>query len=265
LTTTPTIPFETLGQEVLAGITTVHGGVSTGPFATLNTSFSVGDDPDAVKENRRVVAHALGIDQGSLVIPRLVHGTNVVVATASDAGSGAYDLESGVPATDALVTDVPGLSLAVLVADCAPVVLYDPRHRAIGIAHAGWRGAMLGVVSATAARMGTEYGSVPAELRVAVGPCIGWASLEMGSSEAISCQEAFPSRSDIVAEYDGRPHVNLRAMILAQLENHGVAPGQIEHIDTDTMEPGDYFSHRRARQAGFETSGRFMALVHVPR
>lgn len=258
-----TVRFLGFEDSAVAAVTTTHGGHSEGRYATLNTSYRVGDDPSRVTANLDLAGRALDIKRSALVIPQLAHGRDVAIVTSADAGRGAYDAESNIPSTDALVTDVPGLPLAVLVADCAPVLLHDPRRGVVGVAHAGWRGAALRVVAATIEVMARQYGTNPADLCVGVGPCIGWMSFEMGHVEAAVCQEAFPSRSDIVADRDGRPVVNLRAMILAQLVEAGVPPERVHNLEDDTLVSASFFSHRRARTEGFETSGRFMGVVQL--
>lgn len=134
-------------DSVVAAVTTTEGGYSDGPYATLNTSYHVGDRADRVTANRDLACERLGIERAALVVACLAHGHDVAVISPADAGRGAYDFESGIPSTDALVTNVSGVPIAVLVADCAPVVLHDPRRHVVGIAHAGWRGAALRVAA----------------------------------------------------------------------------------------------------------------------
>ncbi len=127
-----TVRFLGFEDSAVAAVTTTHGGHSEGPYATLNMSYRVGDDPSRVTANLDLAGRALDIKRSALVIPQLAHGCDVAIVTSADAGRGAYDAESNIPSTDALVTDVSGLPLAVLVADCAPVLLHDPRRGVAG-------------------------------------------------------------------------------------------------------------------------------------
>jgi polyphenol oxidase len=138
--------FDGLGADVL--VTTRQGGVSAGDYAALNLSLSVGDDPAAVLENRRRVAAALGAGPGDFVYARQVHGGRAQVVTAADRGRGAQRLEDAVADADALVTTQPGTALAILVADCVPIVLLDPVAGVLACVHAGWRGTVARVGAA---------------------------------------------------------------------------------------------------------------------
>lgn len=167
--------FEGLAPDkgITHAIFTRHGGISAVPYASLNVSSSIGDDAGAVSVNRDRVMAALGRPRTSLVMAGLVHGTVVARVDAATVGE---PLDGGgryVAAVDALVTDDPGVTLALTAADCAQVFLVDARRRAVGLAHAGWRGTAAGVLTATVEAMQTHFGSDPAELRAAVGPCLG--------------------------------------------------------------------------------------------
>ena len=157
------------GAEVM--VTTRHGGVSTGPYATLNLSFSVGDDPAAVLENRHRVAAALGADLADFVFARQVHGGQAQVVSAAQRGRGTLGVEDAIGQVDALVTRDPGTVLAILVGDCVPIVLYDPVAHVLAAVHAGWRGTVAGVSQAALAAMAT-LGSRPADVLAGIGPAI---------------------------------------------------------------------------------------------
>ena len=133
-------------------VTTRQGGVSPGEYATMNLSFSVGDRPERVVENRRRAAAALGAGLGDLVFATQVHGAVAQVVTSADRGRGAAAPGDTVGAADALVTGDPGVVLAVLVADCVPIVLYDPRAHVLACVHAGWRGTVAGAPAAARGR-----------------------------------------------------------------------------------------------------------------
>ena len=134
--------FDAFGVDVL--VTTRRGGISAGPYASLNLSFNVGDEPAAVLENRRRAAVALGARLDDVVVAEQVHGAVAAVVGAADRGRGARPDAAAVPGADALATADPGTTLAVLAADCVPVVLYDPVAHVLACAHAGWRGTVAG-------------------------------------------------------------------------------------------------------------------------
>ena len=132
-----------------AAVTARSGGVSSGPYATLNLSLSVGDDPGCVLENRRRLAAAFGARLDDFVFARQVHGAGVRVVGEADRGSGAFSPATAPsPAADALVTASPGVVLAILTADCVPIVLHDPVAGVLACVHAGWRGTVAGVSAA---------------------------------------------------------------------------------------------------------------------
>lgn len=255
--------FAGFHDSVVAAVTTTEGGYSEGPYATLNMGYQVGDELDRVTANRDLASEWLEIERANMVVACLAHGPEVAVIGPADIGRGAYDFESGIPATDALVTNVPGVPLAVLVADCAPVVLHDPRHHVVAIAHAGWRGAVLRVVAETVRVMASEFGTAPGDVRAGVGPCIALESLEIGPEVATDCQRAFPGLEVLSTDFGTRPHLNLRAMILAQLREAGVSCEFTETMPDDTLVSESFYSHRRARREGYETGGRFMGVIQL--
>lgn len=252
-----------LGDHVVAGVSGRAGGVSDRAFASLNLSFKVGDDPDRVRANRRRLAEALGHDPERLVMAGLVHGAVVTVVGEAEVGRGALDEADVLPSTDALVTDQPGAALAVTVADCAPVLLADPSRPAVGVAHAGWRGAVARVAQRTVEAMVDRYGTDPAELRVAIGPHIGLDSFEVGPEVAQECAAAFPS--DVVVHLDRgpKPHADLTAMLLAQLRDAGVDRTRVTTADVDTVTDDRFFSHRRAMATTGATGGRMAGVIRL--
>ena len=157
------------GAEVM--VTTRHGGVSAGPYATLNLSFSVGDDPGSVRENRRRVAAGLGASLADFVFARQVHGGRAAVVSAADRGRGTLEADEAIADADALVTRDPGTVLAILVGDCVPIVLYDPVARVLAGVHAGWRGTVAGITRAALTAM-AGLGSRPADVLAGLGPAI---------------------------------------------------------------------------------------------
>lgn len=256
----PLTPFPFHGDGVTAVVSTRHGGVSTGPYASLNLGGHVGDDPDAVAENRGRLAAALGV--GRLTFADQRHTDRVAVVTRELAGrghGGSADAAAAFPATDAMITSLPGVALAILVADCAPVVLYDPVRRAAGVAHSGRAGTVSGVVPKTIAAMTATFGSAPADLVIGIGPAIGAASYEIGEAEAAQVMAAFgPEGKRLLTENrPGHALFDLTGAIRRQLDAAGVPGGHVHDLAIDTRRStGTFFSDRAARPCG-----RFAAVA----
>src|SRR5215470_14820228 len=152
---------------------TRRGGVSTGLYSSLNCGYGSADPPDNVRENRRRAAAEFALGEADLLTLHQIHSTDALTVAAERWTS------PGAPKADALVTDRPGVALGVLSADCAPVLLADARTQVIAAAHAGWKGALAGVVEATIGAM-ERLGARRDNLRAAIGPCIGRDSYEVG-------------------------------------------------------------------------------------
>jgi YfiH family protein len=259
----PLRPFPFHGAGVTAVVSTRHGGVSTGVYDSLNLGGHVGDDPDAVLENRRRVAAAL--DVGRLTLADQRHTDRVAVVTPALAGrghDGVADAEAAFPATDALITNLPGVALAILVADCAPVVLYDPARRAIGVAHSGRVGTIAGVLPKTIEAMTATFGSAPGDLLIGIGPAIGPESYEIGAAEVAQVMAVFgPEETGLLSPTrPGHATFHLAGAIRRQLSGSGIPDGNIHDLAVNTRTTtGDFFSDRAARPCG-----RFAALAMLP-
>jgi YfiH family protein len=175
-----------------AAVTARSGGVSSGPYASLNLSLSVGDDPVNVLENRRRLASGFGASLADFVFAGQVHGAGVRVVSEADRGSGAFALDNAIPATDALVTSAPGVVLAILTADCVPIVLHDPVAGVLACVHAGWRGTVARVCAAAVAVM-QDLGSRPADIVAGIGPAIAPARYQVGPDVYQAVTQAFPA------------------------------------------------------------------------
>lgn len=241
---TPTLPlsrpeiFADL-PNVTAAFTTRAGGVSEGPFGGLNLGLGVGDVPAAVTENRERVLRALGFD--ALATGGQVHGADVEAVTRPG-----HTAER-----DGLVTDRPGLLLAILTADCGCVLLADPEAGVVGACHAGWRGAVAGVVARTLARM-RDLGAEPSRVRAALGPCISAANFEVGPEVAEQFDDAF-----VVRAPGAKPHVDLKGALRSQLIDAGVADERIEVDARCTFDTAHFYSYRK--EGG--RTGRMMGLI----
>ncbi|SFN22950.1 MULTISPECIES: peptidoglycan editing factor PgeF [Actinomadura] len=224
-----------LGGGVGAGFTARAGGVSGPPYDSLNLGGAVGDDPAAVSANRRRAAAALGADPERTVFMRQVHGADVAHATSPDIPGEA----------DAVVTTVPGLALAVLVADCAPVLLADPVARVVGAAHSGRPGTAAGVVPALVKAM-RERGAEPARMTAAIGPAACGRCYEVPAAMRDEVAAAVPAAYATTAK--GTPGLDIRAGVAEQLAAAGV--GRVETDPRCTIEDPGLFSYRREGRTG---------------
>lgn len=235
-----------------AGFTDRAGGASAGPYESLNLGLHVGDDEAAVLESRARVAAGMGVAADDFVYPRQVHGDHVHSVTDADRGLGARSWDEGAIEADALITDRPGIALAVLVADCAPIILFDPDTPAIGVVHAGWKGTVAGIASKAVGEMQRLYGSRPETMRAVIGPAIAVASFSIREDVAVHFRNRFPDPI-LVTDPDGTCRADLRAANVFELtEVAGLLPG---HVDTttfaiDTFTSPNHFSHRRAHPTG---------------
>lgn len=236
------------------GFFTRLGGVSAGPFAALNCSLSGADAPDSVAENRARAARALGLLPAALVGLTQVHGTEAVrVCDAWAPGQG--------PRADAMVTDRPGLALGIVTADCAPVLLADAEAGVVGAAHAGWRGAVGGVIEATLAAM-AALGAVPARIAATVGPCIAQASYEVGPDlrAAVLAAGGEGASHLVPGRREDRWQFDLSGYCLARLRAAGV--GQAAALAADTAaDEARFFSHRRRTLSGGGPIGHQISIV----
>lgn len=229
-----------------------RGGLSAGIHAGLNVGLGSADDAETVRANRALARDAV-LPGASLVTLHQVHSPDVVTVTGPIA-------EDERPHADAMVTNRPGLLLGVLTADCAPVLLADAGAGVVGAAHAGWKGAVGGVVEATVAAM-EAIGADRARIAAAIGPCIGRASYEV--SEAFADPFLAPDEDNGRFFAAGRPgHLmfDLAANVAARLAGAGV--GRVDILDQDTYaQPDRFFSYRRSCHRGEPDYGRQISVI----
>jgi YfiH family protein len=251
--------FDGFDLDVL--VTTRDGGVSSGPYATLNLGLHVGDRAEDVLENRRRAAAALGADPGDMVFCNQAHGREVRVVCAADRGRGAFSLDDAIAQTDALVTAEPGVALVVMVADCVPIVLYDPVAHVLACVHAGWRGTVARVSEAAVAAM-RALGSSPGNVIAGLGPAIAPGRYQVGADVAEAAERGLGGAAGDVIRPDGTGKwlFDLWAANRIVLREAGVADGHISvaAIATGSAGPGLFFSDREARPCG-----RFAAIARL--
>ncbi len=246
------------GVGLVALVTTRDGGVSEGPYASLNLALHVGDDPSCVLENRRHALALLGADVSDLVLAEQAHGAHVSVVSAADRERGARSIADAVAASDGLVTTEPGLVVSVLVADCAPVALFDPEARVLGCAHAGWRGTTAGLLEAMIGTM-EVLGARRERMLAGIGPCIGADRYEVGQDVVDACARHLGSAEPWArAGNEGHWWFDLAGAVEAILRRVGLDPTRIERSALETGPPGPFFS---ARAEG--VCGRFGLLARI--
>lgn len=236
------------------------GGVSTGIYASLNCGPGSGDDRANVRENRRRVAQALG--GAALVTMGQIHSAKVLTVTAPwPIGETAADDEKFIPLGDAMVSATPGIALGILTADCAPVLLADADARVIGAAHAGWKGALTGVLEATLAAM-EQLGARRARIAAAIGPCIGQANYEVGPEflARFAGEDAGNAKYFVPSDRAGHHRFDLGSFVADRLGHAGV--DRIERLNTCTYaQDADFFSFRRITHRGEKDYGREISAI----
>ncbi len=230
------LEFELLADipNLVHGVLLRHGGVSQGPFASLNIGGGTGDNPEHVQENRNLAAQVLAIDR--MVSAHQVHSDRVLHVDASNA------FEAG--EADGLMTQIPGLGLMIKHADCQGALFYDPRHHALANVHAGWRGNVKNIYAKAIDKMQEAFGTSPTDLLVCISPSLG-----PNRAEFKHYREELPEH---FWEFQVEPtYFDLWAVARMQLEERGVLPQHIEIASICThSHPEDYFSYRRDKVTG---------------
>lgn len=245
--------FDSLSQygELRHAITTRHGGVSCGPYATLNVTKN-GDDPEAVEENLRRVCRTLGLQRDYLVSPNQRHTANVRHVRQADRGQVQ-------PGYDVLITGEPEVPILLRYADCVPVLIYDPAHQALAVVHSGWRGTVLNAAGAAVAALAQEFGSRPGELVAAIGPSIGACCYEVGDEVVDAVRSTFDRPEGLLPPGSGvRQHFDLWSANVRRLADAGVSQIEVAGLCT-ACHMDDFFSYRAS---GGQT-GHFGAVMQL--
>lgn len=234
---------------------TREGGVSQGIYASLNAGVGSHDDPSHVAENRRRMADVMGVGPENFLTVYQVHSPDAVVATRPwDAGER--------PRADAIVTRTPGLAIGVTAADCGPILFVDPHARVIGAAHAGWKGALTGVLESTLGAM-EKLGAARGDIVAAIGPLIRQQSYEVGAEFVHRFTEADAGNAAffIPSARDGHAMFDLSGFIRARLTQAGVL--MIDDTGIDTYADENFFSYRRATHRREPDYGRHVHAVMI--
>jgi len=210
----------------------------------LNLGYNTSEDRQVVAKNRLALLSQLSLDEDWVAFADQVHSTRIQIVTQG----GTY------PSTDGLITQIPGLALAIQVADCAAVLLWDAHNKVIGALHAGWRGAAGGIVEQGIKKM-KELGADPAQMKAYVSPCISLKHFEVGQEVAVQ----FPDKFVNYEQYE-KPHVDLKGFLRWQLEQNGLPGSHIEISRRCTIEDENHlYSYRREA----DQSGRMMGIIQI--
>lgn len=247
-------PEWAVSASIDAGFTTRNGGVSRPPYNSLNLGFNTDDPKYNVEGNRSTMARAFGIPMHLLLTVRQVHGTDVLVIDEPNPDLSHFlTIEC-----DAVVTNQAGIMIGILVADCFPVLLFDPQQKVAAVAHVGWRGAAAGILAKTVEAMEMNFDSRPDRLLAAVGPGIGAHRYEVDRPVRDAFRSGTGHWEEISSEVTlGKWHLDLRRSCQLQLTDAGLDPDRVTAADEDTCCHRElFFSYRRdhgktGRQMGF--------------
>ncbi len=232
------------------GFSTRDGGYSTGPYCSLNLGTATGDDPEAVRANRKKFFSAFGLSGEEVYFVQQVHGARVVVVEKEKA-SGWKN-----PEADGLITAEPGTAVATVHADCVPVIIVDPVHRAVAAVHAGWRGTLARIVCRAVAVMEAEFATKPGECLAVIGPAVGRCCYRMSPGQ----KEAFKRFRPAPGGSGAEDQPDLAEVNQWLLREAGLPPGSIDTAGICTScRKEDFFSYRRDRGE----TGRMLSLAAI--
>jgi YfiH family protein len=229
---------------LIAAESTRHGGVSTASFQSLNAGIFTGDKPENILENRRRLFQDLSIREEQVAHSHQVHGHRILFAEKAGLHEG----------YDALITNRKDLFLSVTVADCTPILVFDPKHSAVAAIHAGWRGTVERIVEKSLLAMREAYGTQPADCLAYIGTCIDECSYEVGEEVAGLFDPAFSQKGEQAGKY----LLDLKAANAEQLKSAGLREANLEISPYSTvLHNDDYFSYRKENGQ----TGRMLALI----
>jgi YfiH family protein len=242
--------FEELERSGVAhAFLTRLGGTSAPPFDTLNLGHTVGDNLAAVEENHDRTFAALGIERRQVVSPYQVHGTHVRLVGQAHTGTTQ-------PVTDGLLTATPGVALLLRFADCVPILLFDPRHRTVGMIHSGWKSTVGNIAAVAVEAFVHHAGSRPGDLWAGIGPAIGPCCYEVGQEMVKTISQVNPEGTEVLQRRSDKWYLDLPGLVQVQLAKAGVKQVAMSGICT-ACHTEEWFSHR----AENGRTGRFGALA----
>lgn len=243
-------------------VTTRHGGVSTGDYTSMNPGEFSGDNPDFVRINRRLLSDAIGIPSGRLFAPFQVHGAEIYAIDTPFLTLPVERQNESLKGIDALVTDLPGVCIAVSTADCVPVLLYAPDKKVVAAIHAGWRGTVQQIVAETVRFIQDKYGCNPALMMAGIAPSISGEAFEVGDEVVEAFRNTGMNVDSIVHRnaITGKAYIDLWEANRIQLLNAGLRSDLIEVAGICTWQQHEEFFS--ARRLGIK-SGRILSGIMI--
>lgn len=246
-------------KELTHAISTRGGGISSGNFHSLNLSFQVGDEKNKVIKNHQTLSQTLGFDLSSLVTCQQIHQDAIALIDESYLKKDCFLPNNAIPETDALVTDIPGITLMTRYADCVPILFYDPKTHTVAIAHAGWEGTLSLISQKTVEVLVNDYHCQPQHILAVIGPYIGSCCYQISSSMADHALKKLPRAKGYIRESsnDGL-FFDLWQANKKQLQNAGIKDEHLSWAGLCTSCNLDlFFSYRKEKRV----TGRFGALI----
>lgn len=242
---TATIRYYDVSPSVTAFSTTRHGGFSHGAHGGFNINRYCGDDEACIDKNLALLASELGVDKANVIMPHQTHGTETRLISRDFLSLGQATQQMILEGVDALMTDVPGVCIGVSTADCIPIIIYDPEHRATAAIHAGWRGTVARIAVKAVTEMRLAYGSRPEALLAVIGPGISLDAFEVGDEVYDEFASAVFDMAAI-SRREAKWHIDLKECNRLQLVSLGIMPRNIQVSGICTYNNyTDYFSARR--------------------
>lgn len=239
-------------------VSTRIGGISPAPFYSLNLGIHTEDAVRNISTNYAMLCSALHIDLQSVVTSHQVHETNIACIESMPARKYPFPLEHALNGYDAFITDKPGITLMVRIADCVPLILYDPAKQVLGVVHAGWKGTLAGITEKTVATLMHDYGCTPTNIKAGIGPSIGSCCFSVQKDVADLFHARFSNTRQCVYTTAGGTNIDLQEANRQQLISAGCAPDNIEMSRLCTAcNLNLFFSHRGEKGK----TGRFGLLA----
>ncbi len=249
-------------DEISHFVSTRVGGHSSIPCNSLNLGFNLRDNAENVLKNRSVLAEALEIPVASLTTAKQIHDCHVKIVTEKLRGKGAFDYTGAINGTDALVTNAVDICLTVLLADCVPILLYDPAKRVVGAVHAGWNGTLRFIAQKTVMVFRKHFGSSSQDILAGIGPSIGPCCFQVGPEVIRQVKDVFGTGQDYIRNKsaDGRGYLDLWTANMKQLVGAGIPEENIELPKVCTCDHVDLFFSYRCEKG---RTGRFGAGISL--
>jgi len=249
-----------LKHKLKHAFTNSKGGFSEGDCSTLNIAFHVGDKKEDVIKNRRKILEIMNLDIERLTVAEQTHSANIAVVDQKNIGKGSLSKEDEIKNTDALITNLENVPLAVMVADCVPIILFDPQRRVIAAVHAGWRGTVGKIVFRTITKMKDSFSCQPNNIIGAIGPCIGPCHYQVGEEVLNAVDKELPEDKEKIFSYTNQKYsLDLKLANILQMREAGMADANIEAADICTYCSDLFYSYRKAKGG----TGRFWGIISL--